>query len=69
MAIIWVLTKQGKILKTKVIESGTAIWNKMNGSYDPNVPYNYANKDFMLLTDKKGKSLIFNKRYLWKITE
>ena len=69
MAIIWVLTKQGKILKTKIVESVGTIWNKMNGGYDPNIPYNYANKDFILLTSAKGKSLIFNKRYLYKITE
>ena len=70
MSTILVLTKQGKILKTEVLESASEVWAKVNGEYEPNLVYNSnANREFMLLTDKDGHPLIFHKRYLFKVVE
>jgi hypothetical protein len=70
MSTIITLTKTGKVLKTKVSDSISEIWCKMNGEYGENSVYNFqANRDYMLLTDIKGNAIIFHKRYLWRIEE
>ena len=70
MATIYTLTKKGKVVKDKVGESVSDVWSRINGEYEPNFVYNNSvNRDYVFLTDSKGKSFIFNKRYLWKITE
>jgi len=70
MSEILVLTKQGKILRTKVLEDVGEIWSRINGEYGENALYNSnTNREFMLLTDENGKALIFHKRYLFKIIE
>ncbi len=70
MSTIFVLTKQGKILHTEVKEEVSEIWNRINGEYGENSNYNSnVNREFMLLTDEKGKPLIFHKRYLFKVVE
>ena len=70
MSTIYVLTKQGKVLKTEVLESVSEVWAKINGEYEANSVFNSnINREFMLLTDEKGKPLIFHKRYLFKVTE
>lgn len=68
MSTIYVLTKQGKILKTEVTETVGEIWVKINGEYEANSVFNpNVNREFMLLTDKDGHPLIFHKRYLFKV--
>jgi len=70
MSTIWLLTKKGKSIKTKIKESISEIWCKMNGEYGENTVFNdRINREYILLTDNKGKPLIFHTRYMWKITE
>ncbi len=70
MATIITLTKKGKTLKIRVAETITEIWAKMNGEYGENAIYNERfNREYILLTDDKGRPLIFHTRYMWKIVE
>jgi len=70
MSTIHILTRQGKIIKIRVLDSMGEIWSKINGEYEPNAIYNSnINREFIFLTDHRSKPLIFHKRYLFKITD
>lgn len=68
MSTIHILTKKGKIMKIKVMEDVAEVWARINNECGENFIFNPANKEFMFLTDKKGQSMIFHKRYCYKIT-
>jgi len=69
MSTIHILTKQGKMVKVKTLEDVAEIWNRINGDYGLNGFYNNnVNREHMLVTDIKGRPMVFNKRYILKIT-
>ncbi len=70
MATILTLNKRGTPYKTPVQESVNAIWAFMNGFGDVNAPgERHENRDFLCLTDPKGKTVIITKKLVWKIIE
>ena len=67
---MWVLTKQGKVVKTCVKELVGDVWSRINGYYDANCVYEAGiNRDFVYLTDVDGEPMIFNRRFLLKVTK
>lgn len=70
MTIISVLTKTGEHKKTEVAESVQDVWLQFNCvKQDPNNDMEFTHRDFLYLTDKKGNKVIYNKRYVFTITE
>jgi hypothetical protein len=63
MAKIMVLTKTGRIIETQVDQTVDEIWDQFN----PN-PQIEFNPNYIILSSK-GKPIIFNKRYVFKIEE
>lgn len=70
MATIYTLTKVGKEMKFKVKETVRQIWEQINGRYDINNEADLGcNRDFLILTDIKGQSVIYNRKYPMRIEE
>lgn len=63
MAKVMVLTKTGKIIETQVDQTTTEIWEQLR----PNPQFGF-NPHYIFLSSK-GKPIIFNKRYIFKIEE
>ena len=69
MATVYVLRKNGAVLKTYVKQGVSDIWELINGINDPQTQAHQQSRDWLLLLDKKDNPVIINKRYIFKIDE